>query len=207
MRIEPLGDSAWIVRDLPAEPWRLARSLNASARPLLVEAVASYATLAIHFDPLAPPELKTVTNWIESADLAAVEPRAHIVPVCFELGDDLSEIASHAGLSEAEVANVVCSAEFVCVAVGFRPGFPYLTGLPAALSGMPRREMPRMDVGAGAIALTGDQCGIYPQPGPGGWNIFGRTPWTLERYGPIAEPGDRVRFISIDFEAYGKGRA
>src|SRR5688500_8262623 len=45
MRAEPLGDSAYILRDLEMPAYELAERLNAEPQPGLIEAVASYETV------------------------------------------------------------------------------------------------------------------------------------------------------------------
>jgi KipI family sensor histidine kinase inhibitor len=65
---------------------------------------------------------------------------------------------------------------------------------------MPRLDTPRTRVDAGSVGIGGAQTGIYPQAGPGGWRIIGRTPSSL--FDPARDPptqlapGDRERFIA-----------
>jgi inhibitor of KinA len=51
------------------------------------------------------------------------------------------------------------------------------------------------------VAIGGRYTGIYPESGPGGWRLIGRTPAALfdARFDPPAllAPGDRVRFFPI----------
>ena len=97
--------------------------------------------------------------------------------------------------------------EYDVFAIGFLPGFPYAGYLPPALTGLPRRESPRLRVPAGSVAIAGRQTGIYPGESPGGWHLLGRTPLCIvdldEGYFPI-RAGDRIRFQPIsaaEFEA------
>ena len=55
-----------------------------------------------------------------------------MVPVCYERGEDLREVAETLGVSEADVAALHAAKEYRCYAVGFCPGFPYLGPLDAA---------------------------------------------------------------------------
>src|SRR5207342_511454 len=84
--------------------------------------------------------------------------------------------------------------------LGFAPGFPYLIGLDPALA-MPRLDTPRTRVEAGSVGIGGAQAGIYPQAGPGGWRIIGRTRQVLfaaSRTPPAQlAPGDQVRFVPV----------
>jgi choline dehydrogenase-like flavoprotein len=63
-------------------------------------------------------------------------------------------------------------ADFTVAAVGFSPGFPYLSGLPERLN-LPRKSTPRLAVPAGSVAIAGGQAGIYPTESPGGWHLLG----------------------------------
>jgi inhibitor of KinA len=102
------------------------------------------------------------------------------------------------------------SAMYRVTSVGFTPGFPYLSGLPAALA-TPRRSSPRKEIPAGAVGIGGTQTGIYPRKSPGGWNIIGRTPLSLfevKREPPaLLRAGDRVRFRRITREEFEKASA
>lgn len=114
-------------------------------------------------------------------------------------GPDLEACAMRAGLSSAAFVQALTAAEFTVAFLGFQPGFPYLTGLPAGLA-MPRRATPRTRVAAGSVALGGEYAGIYPAAGPGGWNVVGHTEVHLfdpARSSPaLLAPGDRVRFVA-----------
>jgi inhibitor of KinA len=220
MDIEPLGDSALLVRVVeefdPAESLdavlAAARALKAEKIPGLVELVPAYTTIALFFDPVRN-ELGEVRARIDHA-LQDSLPRARAskastieVPVCYdsEFADDLEEVARHAGLSADEVIKRHSSATYRVSCVGFTPGFPYLSGLPPALA-TPRRSSPRKEIPAGAVAIGGTQTGIYPRKSPGGWHIIGRTPLRLfdvERQPPaLFRAGDHVRFRRISREEF-----
>jgi KipI family sensor histidine kinase inhibitor len=84
--------------------------------------------------------------------------------------------------------------------MGFAPGFPYLSGLPARLA-TPRLATPRLAVQAGSVGIGGSQTGVYPIQTPAGWRIIGHT--TVKLYDPAAtspfllSPGDHVRFKPV----------
>ena len=66
--------------------------------------------------------------------------------------------------------------------------------------GAARLATPRQRVPKGSVGIAERQTAIYPLTSPGGWNLIGRCPLTLfsaER-GSLLQPGDRVRFVSID---------
>ena len=203
MRIEPLGDEAYILRDLEVPPYRLAEYLNNLRPPGLVEATASYHTVGLYVDPnLFDPSILDV-----EVGLLPTSQVIHEIPVCFEMGEDLESAAVALQLDQARLIELFCGQTYTCFAIGFSPGFPYLGYLPPELQGLDRLPSPRLKVPAGSVAVTGDQAGIYPSDHAGGWQILGRTPLTLvdERtdYFPISA-GHQVRFAPInrdEFEA------
>jgi KipI family sensor histidine kinase inhibitor len=218
MRIEPLGDSALLVRmtnrfdpetSLNAV-LTAARQLEAAAIPGVIELAPAYTTIGVFFDPARTGGFDQLAAAIERALQASPElahPRAGEdtvieVPVCFEneFAPDLGAVAQHAGLLSGEVIRRYLDATYRVTCVGFTPGFPYLSGLPPELA-TPRRATPRQEVPAGAVAIGGTQTGVYPRKSPGGWNIIGRTPLRLfdvERESPaVFHAGDQVRFRQI----------
>jgi inhibitor of KinA len=223
MRIEPLGDSALLVRVV--ERFEAEESLDAVLRatqqlegakiPGVIELVPAYTTIGVFFDParIAPfDELRTNIERALQPVLEPARPRAGRetiieVPVCYEseFAPDLDEIARHAGLLRDEIIFRHSSASYRVSCVGFTPGFPYLSGLPPELA-MPRRASPRKEVPAGAVAIGGTQTGIYPRKSPGGWNIIGRAPLRLfdvDRDPPaLFQAGDRVRFRRISRDEF-----
>ena len=114
-------------------------------------------------------------------------------------GADLDAVARAWETETAEVVRRHQETEFVAAFCGFAPGFAYLSGLPADLA-VPRRATPRTSVPAGAVALAGPWCGVYPTASPGGWQLIGRTDallWDVTRPEPaLLGPGTRVRFVT-----------
>ncbi len=128
-------------------------------------------------------------------------PRTHVLPVLFD-GADLAEVAAALELSVDHVVDQLVSARLEVAFVGFAPGFPYLTGLPAGLAALPRRPSPRTSVPAGSVAVAGGFASVYPRATPGGWHLLGRTAESLfdpdvPPHSRVA-PGDRVRFTATD---------
>lgn len=228
MRIEPLGDSALLVRVVENYERESERSLDAvlgtfgqleaAAIPGVIELAPAYTTVGVFFDP-ALTRFDALKAEIEQVlqNTEPTEPRARTgstieVPVCYEdeFAPDLREVAWHAGLSAQEVVRRHSAAIYRVNCVGFTPGFPYLSGLPAELA-TPRRASPRKEIPAGAVAIGGTQTGIYPRKSPGGWNIIGRTPLSLfevKREPPsLFQAGDRVRFRRISREEFERSPA
>lgn len=208
MRIEPLGDAAYVLRELadhPAHAW--ARRIESLGFPGVIEAAPAFTTVGVYVDPFVFDADAFLGALLDApfAQEPAESGRLHTIPTCYEMGEDLDDVAKRLGLDPKKVVTAHAGETYTCFAVGFCPGFPYLGYLPDVLCGVPRRETPRVRVEPGSVAIAGDQTGVYPLPRPGGWSVIGRTPLTLvsveEGYFPIA-PGDRVRFVPISAEEY-----
>src|SRR5476651_365503 len=128
MRIEPLGDSALIVRVVDefardpeaslSEVLAALRALEVAAIPGVIELAPAYTTVAIFFDParvaqdeITQPPFDSLRAKIESVlknrsanRTTKIESAAIDVPVCYEgeFAPDLAEVARSAGLSEDE---------------------------------------------------------------------------------------------------------
>jgi biotin-dependent carboxylase-like uncharacterized protein len=121
------------------------------------------------------------------------------IPVRYD-GEDLAEVAGMLGVTTEEVVRRHTDAEYTVAFTGFAPGFAYLSGGDTGLE-VPRRKTPRTRIPAGAVGLAGAFSGVYPQAGPGGWQIIGVTPlamFDLSRDPPaLLQPGFRVRFRDL----------
>jgi KipI family sensor histidine kinase inhibitor len=190
----------------------LAAAIRRAQLPGVSDLVPGYASLTVHFDPLANPcaddAARNLAESIQSIFSTLIQTdngagRLIEVPLCYgaEFGPDLAALAQHCGLSEEIVCARHCAVEYTVALLGFAPGFPYLLGLDPSLE-TPRRANPRTRVPPGSVAIGGAQTGIYPRELPGGWNLIGRTPERLfdpSRASPaLLTPGDRVRFHPID---------
>jgi len=217
------GDSALVVEfgdEISEEVNRrvhaLAHALAKNSLPGLGEAVPTYRSLLIHYDPLrlSCEEVKAfVSKLLQRGEEASLpEPKMVEIPVVYggEFGPDIEFVAEHNGLSVEEVIRLHSGATYTVYMLGFTPGFAYLGGLPEALA-TPRLPTPRKLVPAGSVGIAGAQTGIYPIATPGGWRLIGRTPLKLfdPHHDPPAllGPGDKVRFVPIseeEFKAYGR---
>jgi KipI family sensor histidine kinase inhibitor len=216
---EPLGDAALLLRwsdtadiDANRAVHALVRALRAAPAPWLVDCVPAYASLAVFFDAAriaGDDPLASVQRWVsersESPASATSDAPARLVeiPVCYggEHGPDLDDVAAACGLTPTQVVDRHAAGDYLVAMLGFSPGFPYLLGLDPQLA-VSRLATPRVRVPAGSVGIGGAQTGIYPDAGPGGWRLIGRTPQAL--FAPRREPpthvlpGDRVRFVPID---------
>jgi KipI family sensor histidine kinase inhibitor len=228
--IEPLGDQALLLRwggradvAVNRRVHAFVASLRAASPPWLVDCVPAYASAAIFFDSATLPDkdpMAVVSEFL-SPILAAPELQSEAaasrlveIPVCYggEHGPDLDDVAGACGLSAAQIVEKHSQTEYLVAMLGFSPGFPYLLGLAPELA-VPRLSTPRLRVPAGSVGIGGTQTGVYPNEGPGGWRLIGRTPQSMfdARRDPPAQvlPGDRVRFVAIDaaqFQALREGK-
>jgi inhibitor of KinA len=188
------------------------RKIGASVRDVVI----GYHTVTLYFDPVMID-----ARWLEGEleGIAREEapetdaPGATIeIPVCYggDLGPDLTEVAALIGATEDEVVRLHTGTEYRVFVVGFVPGFAYMGPVDERLA-LPRRAVPRTRVPAGSVAIAAGQTGIYPMSTPGGWHLLGRTP--VRPYDPRREPavllrpGDRVRFVRIERDAFDRAVA
>lgn len=221
--IERLGDEALLIRfgeRIDPDLNRLVHALDAALRrqvpPWVVDVVPAYASLAVFLDAsgFAPDvdALAEAEHWVRErlAQMSSTRPTAggKAIEIAVRYGGadgpDLDAVAAHCGLPAREVVARHAAVEYRVAMLGFAPGFPYLLGLDPALA-VPRLAQPRARVQAGSVAIGGAQTGIYPDAGPGGWRLIGRTERRL--FDPLhlppslLAPGDRVRFIPVDATA------
>jgi KipI family sensor histidine kinase inhibitor len=226
--LEPLGDQALLLRwgevadaATNRRVHALAARLRAAAPPWLVDCVPAYASLAVYFDDASirgSDPFASVCGHVailaEAVDATAAAPASRLVeiPVVYggEDGPDLDDVAAASGLTAAQVVERNAQVEYLVAMLGFSPGFPYLLGLDPQLA-VPRLATPRTRVPAGSVGIGGAQTGVYPNAGPGGWRLIGRTPQALfdaRREPPsLLLPGDRVRFVPVDAPTRAKAKA
>lgn len=133
------------------------------------------------------------------------------VPVCYggDHGPDLEDVCRLLGMDRDAFIDVHAGNEYRVDMLGFTPGFAFIGGFEAARA-VPRRPQPRVRLEPGSIGIVGGRTGIYTLPGPGGWQIVGRTP--LRLFAADAEqpfrlrPGMRVRFVAISEAEFDAGR-
>jgi inhibitor of KinA len=216
MRLSLLADQAVLARfDTLEQTLRYAAALRAAGLPGVVDVVQSFRSVAAFLAaPVDPADAGDRLGALREA-MAAIRPvnvlppgRTHVIPCCYEMGPDLAAVAAARGLTVERVIELHLAATFTVAAIGFCPGYPYLTGLPAELAGLPRLARPRTRVPAGSVGIAVEWCGVYTQEKPGGWNLIGRTPAELvneaDDYFPL-RPGDSVRFERVDAAGFARG--
>ena len=132
------------------------------------------------------------------------------LPVCYDdvFAVDIATLKEKSQLIHQEIVNLHSSTIYDVHFIGFLPGFLYLGGLDAALH-LPRKLTPDRSIPKGAVAIGGQQTGIYPMNSPGGWHIIGNCPISLfeEDNDPPCKikAGDQIRFKSITYKEYQEG--
>ena len=166
------------------------------------DVIATYRSVAVHFDPLMTnvDSLRAVLHHAAGTSLVAREGELIEVPVAYggTDGPDLEDVAAFARLTTDQVIERHCEREYRVFMLGFLPGFAYMGSVDERIAA-PRRATPRTRIPAGSVGIAGQQTGVYPRQSPGGWQLIGRT--ALEIFDPSREPpslfaaGDRVRFV------------
>jgi len=228
-RIVPLGDQSLLVEFgrhpdplIHRRVVSLHRYLNQEPFPGFLESVPAYTSLTIFFNPLSSgliayrgeqPLIERIRTFIHhaihSASPADISKEIVRIPVCYDIsfGPDLPGVARFCGLSMEEVISLHTGTVYRLYMIGFVPGFPYL-GMTDVRLEVPRKQVPSPQIPAGSVAIAGRQTGIYPQQGPGGWHVIGRTPFRLfrpENSEPFPlEPGMEVVFERVDTATFEK---
>ncbi len=193
-----LGDRAWVAA-LPEGADVRALFSRLRALPHAEDVVITDAGVAIYGDVdlgAVHAALGAATDGPGKGGVDnAATPETHVVRVRYD-GEDLAEVARACGLTQAELIARHTLATYDVQMVGFLPGFAYLGSLAEELR-VPRREVPRVRVPAGAVGIAAHYTGIYPFASSGGWNLLGRVvdfvAWDPCRGATLAL-GDRVRF-------------
>lgn len=204
MKVFNIGDSCicWqfadvISEDVSKQVITASRSVKSHMGKYIRDVVPAYNSLAIHFDPcnIEPELLKLRANaFIEGAKSENFEEGITFeLPVTYD-GMDLDEVCQQKNVSVEELIERHTSKAYLVSMVGFRPHFPYLVGLDSSLK-MNRRSTARMKIPAGSVAIGGEQTGVYPVEGPGGWNIIGNM---VELHTLTSvKAGDRIKFKAV----------
>jgi len=213
LHVAPLGDTAFALRPAHSQPASellnrirsLADSIAGAGISAVIDVVPSPDRVTVIYDPLQIADinelLATLTQVADESVTTPLAPRCHEVPVCYggDEGPDLEAVCRQHAIDRKQLIEAHTGPEYLVTAIGFVPGFPYLTGLPEWLA-TPRLATPRTVVPAGSVGIGGGQTGIYPFATPGGWHLLGRT--SLPLFDPTANKpnrfavGDRVRFCS-----------
>ncbi|MGO9152737.1 5-oxoprolinase subunit B family protein [Mycobacterium sp.] len=177
--------------------------LRVAALPSVVDIVPAARTVLVKLD--GPRYQGVIRQRLRkmrvTADEAAPPDRSVdvVIDVVYD-GPDLAEVASHTGLTTAQVINAHIATPWRVGFAGSVPGFAYLVDGDPRLR-VPRRSDPRTAVPAGSVALAGEFSAIYPRRSPGGWQLIGHTDavlWDIERPDPaLLTQGMWVQFRAV----------
>ena len=214
VRLLPSGRSALLVEcETLDDVIALHDALAASAPVGVVELVPAARTLLVALDPARLP-LESAASWVRAVamtDAEAAVPaasggsaRPDAEPVVVDVdyrGDDLAETAHLLGVSVEHLVERHVATAWRVAFIGFAPGFGYLVAEDWPFD-VPRLDVPRTSVPAGAVGLAGGFSGAYPRASPGGWRLIGRTGaalWDAHAESPaLLVPGRPVRFRQVD---------
>ncbi|MBI3702047.1 MAG: 5-oxoprolinase subunit PxpB [Afipia sp.] len=211
-RILPSGDTALTVEfgsvidsDINRRVLSFDRAVTREKIACIVEAVPTYRSLLVHYDPLAVGFDELSQKLLTLASLpadAAPATRRWRIPVVYgeEYGVDLDDVARVHNITTDEVIARHSKSDYLVAMIGFTPGFAYLSGLDPTIA-TPRRETPRNETPAGTISIGGAQACVQCLAAPSGWHLLGRTPVRTfhAKRDPVflLEPGDCINFHAI----------
>ena len=212
----PAGDSAILIElgseiapEISSMVFALTDLIKDAGLNSGLEVLPTYRSVLVYYDPLVC-SYSEMFDAVNGAVERLVEPvnvnsslKIIEIPVVYggDDGPDLDFVADHAGITEDAVIELHSGTDYRVYMLGFSPGFPYLGGLDERIAA-PRLKTPRVLVPAGSVGIAESQTGVYPNAGPGGWRIIGRTSVPLfdvnSSTPSLITPATKVRFIPVD---------
>jgi KipI family sensor histidine kinase inhibitor len=219
-RILTCGEDALVVEfgnavdpDINDQVYALAEAVGSANNESVIELAPTYRSLLVQYDieqSTAADMTTFLSDLIGTADATQnkndnAPRRIYELPVAYggKQGEDLQDVAEHAGISADEVVAIHSGTDYRVFMLGFAPGFPYLGGMDERIA-TPRLASPRVRVPAGSVGIAETQTGVYPMVSPGGWRLIGNTPVSL--FDPNLEPpvpflpGSFIRFVPVSAE-------
>lgn len=177
----------------------------------LVEIKSAYSSILISYrlsiDNLYSTELILKKLYSSKTNVLSIPSILWKIPVCYDdkFALDLEDVSAKKGIPKQDIIELHYSAIYTIYFIGFLPGFLYLGGLNKVIN-FPRKPTPLLQIKKGAIAIGGNQTGIYPSQSPGGWNIIGNSPinfFEIAKSPPcFAKPGDKIQFCPITIKRH-----
>lgn len=204
----------------------------------VVETAPFFASILIHYDPdlIAYDDLKremaaliravVTLDDVELNSRLIYCPALYLDPWSSDAIDQYIEkinpnkqrdpefVAALNGLEDVQqLVRVHSGTEYWVAALGFWPGTPFMMPLdPRCRLFAPKYNPPRTFTHTGTIGMGGGATAIYPVDGPGGYQIFARTPvpiWDMSqkmtafREAPyLLRPTDRMKFVHCSREEF-----
>ena len=215
-RVVPAGDSAILIElgseitpEISSMVFALTDLIKDAGLNSGLEVLPTYRSVLVYYDPrvCSYAEMFDAVNGAVERLVEPVNVNSSVkiieIPVVYggDDGPDLDFVANHAGITEDAVTELHSGTDYRVYMLGFSPGFPYLGGLDERIAA-PRLKTPRVLVPAGSVGIAESQTGVYPNAGPGGWRIIGRTSVPLfdvnSSTPSLITPATKVRFIPVD---------
>lgn len=215
-KIIPAGDSGALIQfgdeldfTVNAAVLEFDDTLNRTAIEGVTEVSPALVSLLVRFDPLQcsydhiSDQLQRVLNtkdWLLKPEIE--NPAIWKVPVLYgsDAGTDLGEVAELLGLSESTTIEQHSDSLLRVLTLGFAPGCAYLGLLPENWN-LPRLEVIKPEVPAGAILVAIRQTVMPSAAMPTGWRCIGQTPlnnFDSQQAPPVAvKHGDQVQYTPV----------
>ena len=191
----------------------IAQTIRQAFESYLMNVTPSYNTILVDYLPYRIQEqafISQLEQLVSDIHLDCVfsnhSTTTLTIPAYYgkETALDLSRFKQQ-GISLDQLIELHTNTTYQVSAVGFMPGFAFLSDVVAELS-MPRHETPRLAVPKGSVGIADRKTAVYPDQSPGGWNIIARSPIQLFNSQVSVEHlneasffnvGDQVRFEAI----------
>jgi inhibitor of KinA len=177
----------------------------------VIELKSAYNSLLVVYDKFIDDFEYSMSRLKIIYDYKATHVKSNFrqwnIPVCYDavFAKDLEVVSEEKNLSQEAIIKRHYEVIYTVYFIGFLPGFLYLGGLDSTLS-MPRKSTPRLHIERGAVAIGGNQTGVYPVDSPGGWNIIGNSPiefFDVTKKSPcFAKAGDTIVFYPISLKEH-----
>ena len=213
-RLLTAGDTGLVVEFGDRVDRRINRKVLALAHRIadaringIIETVPTFRSLMIYFEPLVLDRdllIARIDDMMKGLPQNETAGRAWHIPVCYDerLAPDLMAVAAVTRLDPDEIVARHSTATYHVYMLGFLPGQAYMGDLPSELN-LPRREVPRLRIPAGSLAIAMNMTCIFPLETPCGWHLIGRSPVSLwDNTDALLAPGDKVHFDPVSFEQY-----